>query len=137
MSDAASLYNHYVAALNAHDVEGVLAVFAEDCTFEDVAVDAVSHGRDELRKLLELTFGGFRDFHIDARHVVGSGRFYAAEVVVSGVYLGPPRGLPEDERPWSARAVSFGEVADGRIVRHSDYWNAAGFLVKTGALRAR
>jgi hypothetical protein len=42
--------------------------------------------------------------------------------------------MTDDERKWSARAVSFGEVAGGKIVRHSDYWNAAGFLVQTGAL---
>jgi hypothetical protein len=30
--------------------------------------------------------------------------------------------------------MAIGEVVDGKISRHSDYWNAAGFLVQTGAL---
>ena len=134
MTDAASLYNAYAAALNAHDVDGVLACFGEGCLFEDVAVDARSNGLAELRKLLGLTYRGFPDFYVDVLHVVAGPTHYAAEVVVGGTYMGPPKTLTDAERKWSARAVSFGEVADGKIVRHSDYWNSAGFLVQTGAL---
>src|ERR671939_417912 len=137
MRDAASLYEAYAAALNAHDVDGVLACFAEDCLFEDVAVDARSRGLDELRALLELTYRGFPDFHVDVQHVVGGPSHYAAEVVVGGTYQGPPRDLTDEQRQWSARAVSFDDVADELIVRHSDYWNPAGFLVLTGVLVPR
>ena len=128
MTETEALYRTYVDAINAHDVDGVLACFAEDCVFEDVAVEAVCHGTGELRRMLEYMYGGIPDFRIEVRTVVASDSHYAAEVEVGGTMTGA------GNQRWTARAMAIGDVVDGKIARHSDYWNAAGFLVQTGVL---
>ena len=132
MADAEALDRAYVAALNAGDVDGVLECFADDCVFEDVAVAATSRGAAELREMLERLVRDMPDFHVDVRHVSAGPDHYCAEVVVGATL---PEAMAAGGQPWEVRAVSVGHVADGKITRNSDYWNAAGFLVQVGALR--
>ena len=131
MSDPAALYTAYVTALNDGDVEGVLACFADDCLFEDVAVEAVSRSKAELRDLLERMVRGMPDFHVDVQNLWAGDDHYCAEVVVRATLS---ERMATGDRHWQARAVSVGVIANGKIVRNSDYWNAAGFLLQVGAL---
>jgi ketosteroid isomerase-like protein len=62
----------YFAAVDAKDIEGVLAFFAPDATFSVATYDTVyRHRDDELRGMFERLFARYaRIWHGDFEHVV-------------------------------------------------------------------
>ena len=50
-TDVERMFEDYLAAWNSHDVEKIASFFTDDCVYEDVAVGAVSRGKEELKAL--------------------------------------------------------------------------------------
>ncbi len=109
-------------AWNAHDSDGIRALFAPDCVYEDVTYGVVCRGPGEVRAFAEGVFKRIPDFTIDVKHGFATARRGALEYVMSGT-----REPGEPGRSWSfsVRGVTVVELRDGLIVRNSDYWDAA------------
>jgi ketosteroid isomerase-like protein len=54
MRDAITVVSDHVAALNAHDIDAVIADYAEDAVL--IVAGGVVHGHDELRDAFTKTF---------------------------------------------------------------------------------
>ncbi|GLY31632.1 nuclear transport factor 2 family protein [Kineosporia sp. NBRC 101731] len=110
----------YLAALNAADVEAVLACVAEDFVNEHTAVDAVSRfGKAAYAAALP---GFLQDF---------DGLRYRAESIISdGAQVAVPYRMSFRHRPSSGAPVSvrgafvFVLTPEGLIGRRTDYWDS-------------
>ena len=51
--------------LSSHNITGFLALFTDDCVYEDVTFGITNHGNGELRSFIQDVFAAFRDFQID------------------------------------------------------------------------
>ena len=51
---------------------------------------------------------------------------------MKGTQTGPIGGIPASGKTFSVRGVSVVEVARGKIVRHSDYYDLATLVVQFG-----
>jgi ketosteroid isomerase-like protein len=118
--------------LSAHDVEAATALFAPDAEliapFSPPPLPPGGAGRDQIRELFTMVFGGygrveFRDRRLvetaDVDVVVARWRTHI-EVLASG-------------RTYDAEVISLVEVRDGCISRFTEYFNpdalrAAGVL---------
>ncbi len=56
------------------------------------------------------------------------------EFVVTGTHLGDLPNLPATGRSVSVRGAAIEEVREGKISRHSDYYDMAAFLRQLGQL---
>jgi uncharacterized protein (TIGR02246 family) len=48
-----SVPERWASAWSSHDIEAALALFSDDCVYEDVARGVVNHGKEELRSFAQ------------------------------------------------------------------------------------
>ena len=124
----------WAAAWSSHDAEKVLALFTDDCIYEDVTFGVVNHGRKELRAFIDGVFAGIPDFKIEltVRFVIDASG--AMEWIMSGTHKGDFPGMPATGKRFTTRGVTIIEFQAGKIRRNSDYWDAAGIMRQVGLL---
>ncbi|MGH6814982.1 MAG: ester cyclase [Hyphomicrobiaceae bacterium] len=117
------------------DPERVLALFADDCVFEDVTFGVVAWGKEELRSFVNGAFAAVPDFKYRWTSRFVAGQWAAVEWVMSGTQKGDFPGMPATGKRFSSvRGSSILEIEAGRIRRESDYWDAATFMKQVGLL---
>ncbi|OFJ54405.1 nuclear transport factor 2 family protein [Mycolicibacterium grossiae] len=97
----------WVALFNAGDVEGLVALYAEDAVNHQIALQPV-HGRAALADFFRETFAG--------------GPLTCQPV---GLLIDGDRGALEWTDPDGFRGCGFFDVADGLIVAQRGYWDSA------------
>jgi len=135
-NDVEKMMMDYLAATNAHDVEKTLTFFTDDCVYDCMPMQKVSHGKQELKDFLSSTFTSMPDFKIEAKSSFNAGDWGASEWVMSGTFAhsnipGAPAG-----KSFSLRGASIMEFRGGKISRNTNYWNLASMLQQVGAMPA-
>ncbi|NKQ57691.1 nuclear transport factor 2 family protein [Amycolatopsis sp. K13G38] len=110
--------NAIMDAFNAHDLDAIMAFFADDCTFDTSrgpdpwGLRLV--GKQAVRDGLAARFAGIPDVRYDAdRHWV-HGNLGVSEWLVTGTTT--------DGKPVCARGCDLWEFRGGKIVRKDSYW---------------
>jgi steroid delta-isomerase-like uncharacterized protein len=117
----------------AEDARRLLAFLADDATWEDVAVGVVYRGRAELQTMFEQSHQWAPDLVFDVRRAAGGAGHYLIEWEMHAERTGGFGDMAASDRPFRVRGVSVGEVgADGRVTRHSDYWDRLGWMDQVG-----
>ncbi len=134
------LSQDYLAAFNSHDMEKFLSFYASDCTVDDIGLGQVFHGQQEFRKSYENFFKGFPDIKMEFKMEIRSGDWSAGEWVMTGTHKGtiPSMGnMPElkaTNKKISIRGATISQWRDNKIIRESDYWNGATFMMQLGLM---
>jgi len=107
-----------VDAFNAHDLDAIMAHFAEDCSLDmPRGPDPWGQrfiGAAAVRAALATRFRGLPDVQYrDARHWV-AGAFGVSEWLLTGT---TPEG-----RPVRLRGCDHWEFREGKVVRKDSYW---------------
>ena len=113
-----ALMERFLAAFNAHDVDAVMAFFADDCVLEMPRGPAPGGrrlvGREEVREGIRSRFAGIPDIRYeDDRHWVCGDR---------GVSEWTIRGTTTDGAPIEVRGCDLLEFTDGLISRKDSFW---------------
>jgi steroid delta-isomerase-like uncharacterized protein len=131
------LLAEWEAAMATHDADQILALYADDAVWEEVPLNLAARGHAEIRAHLERLFAATPDIAYDVTGGFAAGDRAATEWAITGTLTGDFPGLPPGTgQPFALRGVSLFDVADGRIVRYTEYWDAYAFLVQLGALPA-
>lgn len=122
------LIHTLLAAVNAHDPDGVAQLHAADYEGLDVSRALRFHGRDGARAALDEWFQAFPDMHLSSREVCvqpeQTAFFWTTEGTHEGVFLAvPPTG-----RRVEVCGVSLLTVRRGKIARGLHLWDMAGLL---------
>jgi steroid delta-isomerase-like uncharacterized protein len=126
------------SSTDSDDPERVLALFADDCVFEDVTFGVVARGKEELRSFVKQAFAAVPDFKYDVRSRLITGRWAAIEWTMSGTHKGDAPGIPATGKRFSSvRGASILEIEGDKIRRESDYWDAATFMQQVGLLPSK
>jgi steroid delta-isomerase-like uncharacterized protein len=130
------ILEEFVTTWSSHDMDRVLPLYTADCTYEDVTLGAINHGKDELRGFGKLFISGFPDvtFELASQFVAVNGSWAAGEWMMTGTHRGDLPGLPATGKPISIRGVSILELLDNKIRRCSDYWDMATLLKQIGLM---
>lgn len=119
---AREAFKSQVASFNAHDLDGLLAHFTEDCVFVDMSeADSPWQGKDGFGTYMTEFFGRLPDLVCEITALSADTAHVAGEVVVSGTY----RASGIEETPVRVRYCVFDEVEDGLIKSEHVYWNPA------------
>jgi steroid delta-isomerase-like uncharacterized protein len=125
------------AAMATHDPEQILALYTDDALWEEVPLNVVARGQEAIRAHLDGVFAATPDIVYDVSSGFAAGDRAVAEWTISGTLTGDFPGLPPGTgQPFTVRGVSIFDLADGRITRYTEYWDALTFLVQLGALPA-
>ena len=104
----AMVVERQLEALNAHDLEGIMALFSEDAEASDLPVGAPAlRGKAGLRERYATLLKGSPEFHVSAAAQLVSGAF-----VVQRERL---KGLPNANVP--AEVVMVYQVKSSKIIR--------------------
>lgn len=133
-TDIEKLYKKYIAAWLAHDKEGVVSFFAEDCVYEDMALGTLNRGKPELKAFVQATLAAIPDFTIEPKSVFATVDRLASEWIMTGTQTGDFPGLPATGKSFSVPVASIMEFQNGKIRRNTDYWNLASFQQQVGAM---
>jgi steroid delta-isomerase-like uncharacterized protein len=137
MADAAELGAKWFEAIQAHDIEGAVALLADDVDF--VSPGYSFRGSGQARGFLQGYVDSFPDATFDIRSETSVG----SRAVLEGVYAGTnsgPMSTPQGEMPATGRSVSLPfvtivESVDGeRISSHRAYWDQVAFLGQLGMM---
>ena len=131
------LLNDWAAAWSSHDIDKLLALFTDDCVYEDVTFGVVTRGKTELRGFAHGALAAVPDFKMELSSRAAADSHGAMEWVMSGTHKGDFPGLPATGKRFSVRGASIVELQAGKIRRVSDYWDAVGFMRQVGLLPAR
>jgi steroid delta-isomerase-like uncharacterized protein len=134
--ETAELLVDLAAAWTAHDVEKLLSLCTEDCTYEDVALGVVNRGKAELRAFATGVLAAFPDFKLTVTCALVTGNGAAMEWTMTGTHKGDLPGMPTTNKSFSVRGASMCEIQEGRIKRISDYWDRHGFLTQIGLVKS-
>jgi steroid delta-isomerase-like uncharacterized protein len=117
------------------DPERVLALFADDCVFEDVPFGVVARGKEELRSFANRAFAAVPDFKYGLRARFAVSQWAVIEWKMSGTHKGDLPGMPPTGKRFSSvRGLTILELVAGKIRRESDYWDAATLMKQVGLL---
>jgi steroid delta-isomerase-like uncharacterized protein len=133
-ADLERTLDEWPAAWSSHDAERVVALFTEDCLFEDVTFAVVTRGKEQLRGFATGAFAAIPDIRFELTGRVAAGEQAAIEWVMAGTHTGDFPGLPATGKPFSVRGSTILELENGKIRRESDYWDAATFMKQVGLL---
>jgi steroid delta-isomerase-like uncharacterized protein len=135
MSDQiAQLVNELVAGWNAHDLDKVTALYADDFEEEDIANKDVQKGKAAVRRTMWLYLRAFPDLRLEADEVVIQRDCAALSWIITGTHRGTLMNIPPTGRAVRIRGVSLITVADGRLHRARRIWDLAGLLRSFGLL---
>jgi steroid delta-isomerase-like uncharacterized protein len=130
---APPLIEEWAAAWSSHDPERLLALFADDAMYEEVAGGLVFRGKEEIGGYIQTNLTGFPDVTVTLHTGFSVGDWAAAEWVYAGTFTGPFPGLPEPTgNTFALRGATIYELRDGKIVRNSDYYDLVSFTTQLG-----
>ena len=119
------LIEAWAAGWSAHDPERLVAVFREDCVYEDIPLGIVSRGREDLREFIRDWLRSSPDIVMRLQNTINTGAHAGAEWTFSGTQEGELADIAPTGRRFELRGASFFELDSEGISRCCDYWDLA------------
>ena len=102
----------FVRLINAHDVDGIVAMLSDDHVFTDSLGDTLS-GHDDLRRGWEGYFVLFPDYTVEPRHEIPHGSGVALFGTARGTYA--VNGELHARNRWEIPLAAYAVVDDGLL----------------------
>lgn len=120
MTDIRRRLNELCDAFNAHDLDKIMSLFADDCILEmprgDMPWGSRFDGKEAVRKGLASRFEGLPDVHYgDAAHFVD-------EAANTGISKWTLSGTAKDGTRLKVWGCDFYTFRNGQVVRKDSYW---------------
>ena len=127
------IYDRWQDTIVRKDVDGLIALYAEDAVFETPAIlvtlkdrkEGILRGRSEIRPFFEA---GFRKLGNELSRWYRTGLFFSNGRQLTWEY---PRETPQGDQ---VDLVEVMDVAGGLITHHRVYWGWVGFQTLVSAL---
>jgi len=123
-----NLGERWAAAWSSHDVDGLVALFAPGCEYEDAAFGVVNSGLQGVREWTIGFLSSFPDLEVVPKRAFEDALAGAVEWEMSGTHDGEFAGLAPTGRRFRVDGATVLTIEGGRIVRCADYWNLGDVL---------
>jgi ketosteroid isomerase-like protein len=108
----------FVAKINEHDVDGLVALMTPDHVFVD-ALNTTFHGADQMRQGWKFYFAMFPDYAIEVKEVLDRDNVVAMFGTARGTFAVNGKLLRENF--WEILAAWKAVVKDGRVAEWRVY----------------
>jgi steroid delta-isomerase-like uncharacterized protein len=124
-----------MAAWDGHDVDGFLALFAEQFVWADLTLPEPMRTKDQARQYMQGWFTAFPDMRVSQTNRVVGEDAVAAEVEFTGTNTGPMLmgggEVPPTGKRVRGRGAYFARVNDdGKMVLFSSHPDVAGMMMQ-------
>lgn len=131
------LLDHYVERYNAGDLDGVMALYADDAV--QGMPDGTFKGREAIRDRLAMELAACPDVVHSVRSFVSDGDFFADEWTFAGTQTGPfvmPDGteVPPTGKRLEVKGMEVVALRDGKIVLNTLYYDMLSVVAQMGLL---
>lgn len=121
------------AAWNAHDPDGVAAVFAHDAVRRESGREDEVRGRAAIRAHAAAMLAAFPDFRLERLVLVIDGERHADRWVMTGTHTGELFGIPPTGRPVRLEGATFTRLGpDGLVVEDVHHTDFAALMSQLG-----
>jgi steroid delta-isomerase-like uncharacterized protein len=134
ITGAEAALEEWAAAWSAGDTGRLVAIFTDDCVYEDVTMGVLTHGKDELKAFADGIFAAIPDFAIELSSRFAADGWAGLEWAMSGTHRGDLPGLPATGKSFTLRGSTILELSSDQIGRCTDYWDMTAFLKQIGAM---
>jgi ketosteroid isomerase-like protein len=118
--DIRSLLTELSDAFNAHDLDRILALFADDCVLEmprgNAPWGARFEGKLKVREALASRFQGLPDVHY------GNTEYFVDAAAETGISKWTLTGTTPDGVRKQVRGCDFYSFRNGKVIRKDSYW---------------
>jgi len=132
-----ALENHarsYFDALGRRDVDGMLEHWTEDGVVDLVPV-GILRGQDEIAAFFRERFAAFPDAETTVTRLAAGQNEVAVEWRMTATFTGAPfQGVEATGRPLELRGVDMIEIAEGKNVTNTAYYDGMAFARGAGLL---
>ena len=125
-----------MSAWNSHDIDKMVSYYTDDCIYDNAGLGVVSHGKKELKEYFVNLFNIFPDARFEMNSYFRSGDWGAGEWTMSGTHSGNSPGIPATGKNILNKGALIEQYRNGKIYRHTDYWNMVEFLQQIGMMPA-
>ena len=137
MSDGnAELIRSLAEAFNARDFDRGRELVSADLQFVDYAMGVTLQSADAFIEYARSWANAFSDMQLEVRDVVADERHAAGEFVGRGTHDGtlptPNGDVPATGRTIDTPFTWFCDVADGKLTRVGDYYDAMTIMAQLG-----
>ncbi|UCD51810.1 MAG: ester cyclase [Phycisphaerales bacterium] len=122
----------FADALDAHDLDLLLATFTDDGMFDFVPEPAPFVGKDQIRAFFEMWYTGSPDMHGEEGRVFAADNMVVVEHAVVGTQTGPLGELPPSAQGWTYPHIDIFEIEGDKIKKLTTYGDSAGVYVQLG-----
>jgi steroid delta-isomerase-like uncharacterized protein len=129
-----ALLREWAAAWSSHDLNRVASLFTDDCVYEDVTMNVVNRGKEQLKAFGAAFITAVPDLGVELTDCFMTEDRAGMEWLLSGTHRGDLPGIPATGKQVSLRGCTICELRGGKIQRNSDYWDMATFLKQIGQM---
>ena len=137
MTESAEILDDLYQRWRTQDIEGLCALFTDDCIYEDMATRVVHRGKQELAQFVSGVYSGMPDFNVVFRRRFAAGCHGAGEWTITATWRGLYEGVDVTGKPVRFEGLSFYEFRDGRIARNVDCWDPTVLMEQLGVRAGR
>jgi len=124
-----------LAALNAHDLDGVTARLAGQITVEIPPMSVHGGGRGEAKNFFANLLNAFPDLRVTIKRLVVIGDAVTVEVKVEGTQAAAYAGAINQEKHLDVDEAWRFDIRDGLVVGLEAYWCHQQMLRRLGVKR--
>ena len=132
-----ALENHarsYFEAVGRRDVEGMMEHWKEEGVVDMVPI-GILRGVGEISAFFEEMFAAFPDAEMKVQRLAAGQNEVAVEWRMTAHFTGAPfQGIEPTGRPVELRGIDMIEIADGKIVTNTAYYDGMAFARGAGLL---
>ena len=128
--DPKAVLQAYVDAWNRHDSLALDTLLAPNGVHEDLAWGFRGDGPAAIRGFMRDVIAVSPDYHWEVTSSFTDGHSVVGEWTWTATFTGPSPDGPVTNQHVAGRGAAVAEIANGRIVRLSDYYDAASFFPK-------
>lgn len=134
MTDVGSIHRQMLDVVAARDLDGLRALYHPDYSYE--GSDGVEHkGADAGIEVASMYLDAFSDLHFEVRHQLQCGEHVSVlEFTGRGTHDGELEGIAPTGRSVEIPVCNVVEIADGKILREREYFDATVMLRQLGVM---
>jgi steroid delta-isomerase-like uncharacterized protein len=130
----------HMRAWNEQDIDGWLALLADDFVWRDVTVPEPMTTREAARGYMQGWFSAFPDIRVTVTSRVVGEDAIAAEVELTGTHTGTlsmgGTHVPATGKGVTSQGAYFVKMRDGKMTEFSTHPDSAGMMVQLGLISA-
>jgi steroid delta-isomerase-like uncharacterized protein len=129
-----ALVRRYFELWNAHEVDALGEVLADDAVDHDPYNPYGQEGLEGAKKTIQMYLDAFPDTHFEIDDIVAEGDRVATRWTATGTHEGELMGVAPTGKKSSVTGIAIDRIENGKIVEGWNSWDVLGLMQNIGAI---